>query len=168
MLELKKVNSPHSLTIGRVQVRSVIQLLSGVLEDITVVLHCCQGDLGDTVDRPGSSEDTGLGPGLGVRGPGQDGVHGILAITTAASHMNHQSKSGSPETRARGGKLAGLPPPFCRGGVVQQLGAGQALVPIIGTGDDEDLDRDTAPPAIPALPGTSPSGRRCRRGGSGR
>ena len=94
---------------------------------MTVVLHCCQGDLGDTVVDPGSREEPGLAPGLAVRGPGQDGVHVILAITTAASHMNHLSQSGSPETRARGGKLAGLPPPSCRGGVVQQLGAAQVL-----------------------------------------
>ena len=45
-----------------------------VLEDMTVVLHCCQGDLGHTVASPGSSQDTGLAPGLGVWGPGQDGV----------------------------------------------------------------------------------------------
>ena len=139
-----------------------------VLEDSTVVLHRCQGDLGDTVEVPGNSQDPGLAPGLCVRGPGQDGVHVILAITTAARHMNHLSKSGSPETIARGGKLAGLPPPSCRGGVVQQLGAGQALGPNVAAGDDEDLDRDTAPPASPALPGTAPSYSSCRRGTAGR
>ena len=50
-----------------------------VLEDSAVVLHYCQGDLGDTVKSPGSSQDTGLDPGLGVRGPGQDGVY-VMAI----------------------------------------------------------------------------------------
>ena len=120
-------------------------MLSSVLEDSTVVLHCCQGDLGDTGALPGSSEDPGLAPGLGVRGPGQDGVQGTAII--ASSQIYHLSKSGSPETRARGGKLAGLPPPSCRGGVVQQLGAGQARA----AGDDEDLERDIAPP-LPARP----------------
>ena len=166
MLELKKVNSPHSLTTGRVQVQSVIQLLSGVLEDITVVLHCCQGDLGDTVPCPGSSKDPGLAPGLGVRGPGQDGVQ-VTAIMSSGQ-IYQLSESRSPETIAGGGKLAGLPPPSCRGGVVQQLGAGQALEVIIAAGDDEDLDRDTATPASPALPGTAPWCRSYRRGCGGR
>ena len=57
---------------------------SCVLEDYTVVLHCCQGDLGDTVGSPGSGQDTGLAPGLGVRGPGQDGVKVIILAITAA------------------------------------------------------------------------------------
>ena len=66
--------------------------------------------------------------------------------------MYNLSQPRSPETRARGGKLAGLPPASCRGGVVQQLGAGQVQAPIIPpTGDNEDLDRDTAPPARPYL-----------------
>ena len=52
--------------------------------------------------------------------------------------------------------MAGLPPPSCRGGVVQQLGAGQVLGPSIAAGDDEDLGRDTAPSASPALPVTAP------------
>ena len=116
--------------------------------------------------RPGSSEDTGLGPGLGVRGPGQDGVQGTAIV--ASGQMNHLSESGSPGTPAGGGKLAGLPPPSCRGGVVQQLGAGQELVLTKATGDDEDLDRDTAPPASPALPGTAPPCSSCRRGPTGR
>ena len=96
---------------------------------------------------PGSSEDTGLGPGLGVLVPGQDEVQ--ETVIPASGQMDHLSESGSLGTSARGGKLAGLPPPSCRGGVVQQLGAGQELGPITPTGDDEDLDRDTAPPASP-------------------
>ena len=66
--------------------------------------------------------------------------------------MNHLSQPRSPQTPAGRGKLAGLPPPSCRGGVVQQLGAGQVQAPIIPpTGDNEDLDRDTAPPVQPYL-----------------
>ena len=53
-----------------------------VLEDSTVVLHYCQGDLGDTVAPPGNSHDPGLDPGLGVRGPGQDGVQVSAIIAT--------------------------------------------------------------------------------------
>jgi hypothetical protein len=82
--------------------------------------------------------------------------------------MDHLSESGSRGTSARGGKLAGLPPPSCRGGVVQQLGAGQAVGPVSATGDDEDLDRDTAPPASPALPGPAPTCTNCRHGSTGR
>ena len=55
-----------------------------VLEDSAVILHCCQGHLGDTVSTPGSSQDTGLAPGLGVRGPRQDGVYVKVIITLAS------------------------------------------------------------------------------------
>ena len=133
---------------------------------MTVVLHCCKGDLGDTVVVPGNREDPGLAPGLGVRGPGQDGVQGTAIV--ASGQMDHLSETSSPGTPAGGGKLAGLPPPSCRGGVVQQLGAGQGLGPSVAAGDNEDLDRDTAPPASQALPGTDPCRRSCRRGTAGR
>ena len=112
---------------------------------MTVVLQCCQGDLGDTVIVPGSNQDSGHGPGLGFRGPGQDGVYVTVAIT-ATGHMDYLSQPSSPQTAAGGGKLAGLSPTSCRGGVVQQLGAGQVMGAFIpSTGDDEDLDRGTAP-----------------------
>ena len=119
------------------------------LEDMTVVLHCCQGDLGDTRVPPGSSQDTGLAPGLGVRGPGQDGVHVFLAITEASDHMYDLFKPGSPQITAGGGKATALSPPSSRGGVVQQLGGGQVVGPIPPTSYDEDLDRDTAPSVGP-------------------
>ena len=67
----------------------MVQVLS-VLEDMTIVLHYCQGDLSDTVICPGSREDPSLAPGLGVRGPGQDGVNGIVVIPSAR-HINHLS-----------------------------------------------------------------------------
>jgi hypothetical protein len=88
-------------------------------------------------------------------GPGHDGVL-VTASIEATSHMNHLVQFGSLEATAFGGKVTGYPPLSCRGGVVQQLGAGQPLGPSIAAGDYEDLDRDTAPSASPALPVTAP------------
>ena len=94
-------------------------------------------------------------------GPGHDGVL-VTASIEATSHMNHLVQFGSLEATAFGGKVTGYPPLSCRGGVVQQLCTGQVLICSIATRDNEDLQRDTALPASPALPWTAPPCTMCK------
>ena len=112
-----------------------------------VVLHRCQGDLGDTTERPGSSEASCQRPGLCVGGQGEDVVSGTLVQSTSQVD-DLVPEPGSPETSPRGGKLARLPPASCRGRVVKELGAGQVGVTDT-TGDNEGLQKRYSTTSLP-------------------
>ena len=66
-------------------------------------LHDAEGDLGDAVVAPGSSQVSGQGPGLGDRVPGQDLVQEVGAVV-APGDVEHGGETRPSESRPAGGE----------------------------------------------------------------